>query len=121
MQTRPRVAVAVEPYFARSAIHAALAADPRVEAVLLPRDPDVRLQADTADVDALIVSHDVVRSDAVVARLSPSGSVEVQSGAMVRRLDYEGLARLVDVVLSYLARRRHPSSVRAPMAVSAMT
>ena len=110
--TRPRIGVGLEPFMARSAIHAALSRDDRVESVLFPPTPDVRLQAQTAEVDVVLVSHQTIRADALVVVLSPAGVVDVLSKGQWRSYPYEGLEALVDLTLSLLARRRHPSAIR---------
>ena len=103
----------MEPYLLRSAMHAALSRDPRIDAVLMPQEPDVRLQARHADVDALIVSHRVVRSDAVVIHVSAAGTVAVLSGPTISQLPYEGIESLADLALDArgrdAARLRHPA------------
>lgn len=119
MQERTRIGILVEPFLARTAIHAALSGDERVDVVLFPEGALGQLQARTAEVDALIVSHDVIRPDLVVARLSPAGSVHVLTGDIARDYAYTDLPGLVDLVLSHLARARHPSTVRRPRLLAA--
>jgi hypothetical protein len=115
MDIRPRIGIGVDPYMAASAIHAALSRDPRLEAILLPRARDAR----TADVDAVIVSRHVLRPDTLVVQLSPSGSVDVLSGSKWRSVVYTGMEHLADLVLSQLARRRHPATPQtAPLAAA---
>lgn len=112
METRPRVGIGVDPFMAASAIHAALSRDSRVEAILLPSGRAGRIQARTADLDAVIVSRQVLRPDALVVQLSPSGSVEILAGSTWRSVVYTGMENLVDLMLTQLARRRHPSTPR---------
>lgn len=115
MQFRPRVAIGVEPFMVRSAIHKVLSRDPRIESILLPQEPDVRLQVRQADVDAVVVSHQLVRPDAIVIALSPAGTVDVTEGAAMRRVPYEGIGALADLIIDEpgraAARRRHPAAV----------
>jgi hypothetical protein len=122
MQFRPRVAIGVEPFMVRSAIHTVLSRDPRIESVLLPQEPDVRLQAHRVEVDALVVSHEVVRPDTLVIALSPAGTVEVTDGGEIRRVPYEGISALVDLVLDEpgrtAARRRHPAAPARTLAAT---
>ncbi|MEX2458288.1 MAG: hypothetical protein WD770_04820 [Actinomycetota bacterium] len=113
MESRPRVGIGVDPFMAASAIHAALSQDSRVEAILLPSGPAGRVQARTADLDAVIVSRQVVRPDALVVQLSPSGSVEILAGSTWRSVVYTGMENLAELVLEQLARRRHPATRRA--------
>jgi hypothetical protein len=111
MAIRPRIGVGVQPYMARSALHAAFEADGRVESILLPEVPDVRLQTWTTDVDVLVVSSLLVRPDVLVVVASPDGSLELVAGSAVKQQTFGGVSHLVDTVLEAVdSRRRHPSA-----------
>ncbi|MCA1727002.1 MAG: hypothetical protein LC722_04945 [Actinobacteria bacterium] len=116
MHIRPRVGIGIEPFFVRSAVHAALARDSRIDAFLLPADPNAQLQARDVDADALVMSHATSRTGLPVLVLFPDGSVEAFFGAAWRRAQTTGIPELADLIVEEVeraqARRRHPAMAR---------
>ncbi len=64
----------------------------------------------------------MVRPDALVIALLPGGTVDVTDGGKIRRVPYEGISALVDLVLDEpgrtAARRRHPAAPARSLAVT---
>lgn len=114
---KPRVGIGVEPYFVRSAVHAALARDPRIDAFMLRPGPDAKAEAERVDADALVMSHPTSRTGLPVLVLFPDGSVDAFFGPAWRRVETEGVPALADLIVEEVerakARRRHPATLAA--------
>jgi hypothetical protein len=115
MNIRPRVGIGVDPFFVRSAVHAALSQDSRIEAFMLPRTPNARFQASEVDADALVMSNPTSRTGLPVLVLFPDGSVEAFFGPVWRRVETTGIPELADLIVEEIeraaARRRHPATL----------
>ncbi len=97
---RMRVAVGVDPYVLRTAVHAVLALDSRFDAILLPDTDDLMSEAEAADAVLLLVSRPVEGSKVRVARLSEGLQVlEVaEAGDRLRTIPFEGLPSLAELL-----------------------
>jgi (2Fe-2S) ferredoxin len=122
MSNRPRVAIGVDPFFVRSAVHRALSEDPRIDAFLLPRTPNARLQARHVEADAIVTSHPTSREGLPVLVVYPDGSVEASHGTSWRRVETTGIPQLADLIVEEVgrarARRRHPALIAKGLPVA---
>ena len=97
---RMRVAVGVDPYVLRTAVHAVLALDSRFDAILLPDTDDLASEAEAADAALLLVSRPIEGSKMRVAWLSEGLRVlEVtEAGDRLRTIPFEGLPALAELL-----------------------
>ena len=94
------MAVGVDPYVLRTAVHAVLALDGRFDAILLPDTDDLMSEAEAADAVLVLVSRPVRGSKVRVARLSEGLQVlEVaEAGNRPRTIPFEGLPSLAELL-----------------------
>lgn len=98
----PRVAVANEPFMARSALHAALvaASGGRFEPVIVGANADLGPAIARARPDVALVSSALRAPGIVVVRLLPDGGVVVWDGPRAAAPAYvEGAAGLAELVV----------------------
>lgn len=93
---RTKVLVAVDPICLRSALSAALAADPRLDIVALPSGSSIEQVANEFDV--VLASEAPVASDTPLVVISRCGRTLEVNGTAPQTLPYEGLRSLADLL-----------------------
>jgi hypothetical protein len=98
---RMRVAVGVDPFVLRTAVHEVLVLDGRFEAILLPETDDLAREAEAAQAVLLLVTRQMEKSNLPVARLSEGlRTVEItESGTAPRTIPFEGLPSLAELLV----------------------
>jgi hypothetical protein len=95
-ETRIRVLVANNPFVTRTALHLALAADPRFEALLVDTSVDA---VDLTENEMLIVSDEVLAPKGTVIRLTEEPtSVSLTVNGQTRLAPFEGVASLIELL-----------------------
>lgn len=92
------MAVGIDPFVTRTALHRALSLDDRIDAVLLPERDDLVGAAIEADATVLITSRPVLDGEIVVALLSESSPVVdvTLRGRPIATTRYAGLTSLAE-------------------------
>ncbi len=113
---RIRVAVGVDPFVLRTAVHAVLALDSRFHAILLPDTDDLAREAEAADAVLLLVSRPVEGSKVQVARVSEGLQVlEVaDAGDLLRTIPFEDLPSLAELLTGLGSARKEENQPTTP-------
>lgn len=99
LRTRVTVVVAVDPFLVRSALHAALVADSRLDARLCPLGEDALSLTLASGAQMVVVSRPLAASELCVVLLSPvDQTARITYGTWCQRLDYDDMASLCDLL-----------------------
>lgn len=95
-----RVGLGVEPFVLRSAMHACLERDPRLDVVLLPQGCDPTDDTVGSDLSASLAA---LPDAVVVAVQSCPPGVELSVAGVRRTIPYQGMDRLAEVLVHELS------------------
>jgi hypothetical protein len=92
------VAVGIDPFVTRTALHKALSLDSRIEALLIPEGHDLVAAAIEVGASVLITSLPVEGPEIATALLSEDSPVVdvIQHGQSIQTVPYAGLTSLAD-------------------------
>ena len=94
--SRTRIVVGTEPYVLRTAVQKILAADPRLDVILVPAAGDP-LELST-EADVVMVSGPLELPDVVVALLAETSTrIELSRNGETQSLPFQGLSRLPEL------------------------